>query len=80
MMISQTHPDQSVQPHRRIPEESCVLDKVSKEFNIPPIPDYYFLLANFLGKDYVTATKAVIQHMINRDYPSMKSLFSGFLQ
>jgi len=56
------------------------LDKVSKEFNIPPIPDYYFLLANLLGKDYVTTTKAIVQHMVNRNYPSIKNLFLDFPQ
>ncbi len=51
------------------------LDKLSKEFKIPSIPDYYFLLADLLGEDYITATKAIIQHMVNRDYPAIKRLF-----
>ena len=51
------------------------LDKVKKELHIPSIPDYYFLLADLLGKDYITTTRTIIQDMINRDYPAIKNLF-----
>ncbi len=54
------------------------VDAVTKKFQIPSIPDYYFLLADLLEKDYITTTKTIIQNMVNRDYPAIKSLFSDF--
>ncbi|MDD5455063.1 MAG: radical SAM protein [Candidatus Ratteibacteria bacterium] len=53
------------------------LDKVSKEFKIPSIPDYYFLLADLLKGNYTSVTKAIINYMVSRDYPAIKNLFSG---
>lgn len=53
------------------------LNKVKTEFRIPSIPDYYFLLANLLGKDYITATKAIVQCLAERNYPAVQKLFSG---
>ncbi len=52
------------------------VDKVTNEFHMPAIPDYYFLLADFIGKDYVTTTKTIIHYMIDRDYPAIGKLFS----
>lgn len=53
------------------------LNKVSKEFKVPSIPDYYFLLSNLLGKDYITATKAIVQCMTERNYPEIAKLFTN---
>jgi radical SAM superfamily enzyme YgiQ (UPF0313 family) len=51
------------------------MNKVATEFRTPTIPDHYFLLADLLGKDYMTTTRTIIMNMINRDYPAIKNLF-----
>jgi radical SAM superfamily enzyme YgiQ (UPF0313 family) len=51
------------------------MDKVASDFQIPSIPDYYFLLADLLGNDYITTTKTIIQNMVIRNYSAIEKLF-----
>ena len=52
------------------------LDRIKNEFHIPAIPDYYFLLSDLIGKDYIFTTQTIIGYMVHRDYPAIKELFS----
>jgi radical SAM superfamily enzyme YgiQ (UPF0313 family) len=47
---------------------------VKDKLALPPIPDYYFLLADLMGKPAPLATRELVQGMINRDYAGLEKL------
>ncbi len=50
------------------------LTHIRKELRIPAIPDYYFLLADMMRQDPLTATQRLVQLMIARDYAGLKEV------
>ena len=60
-------------------EFSVILDlynefmaQVKEKLALPPVPDYYFLLADLMGTPAPLATRELVQGMINRDYAGLE--------
>jgi radical SAM superfamily enzyme YgiQ (UPF0313 family) len=51
------------------------VERIRSEYAIPGIPDYYFLLADLLGRDYREVTQEIVSHLIQRNYEGIKRLF-----
>jgi len=46
-----------------------------KELHIPPVPDYYVLLADLIGQPPMPATQRLVELMIARDYAGIAAMF-----
>lgn len=49
--------------------------KIREEFRIPPIPDYYFLLASLLGRDASAVVQELVACIMNRNYEGIERMF-----
>ncbi len=49
--------------------------RIRNEIGIPRIPDYYFLLADFAGKDPETTWKTIVGSIMKRDYERLRDFF-----
>jgi len=50
--------------------------RVKEDFDIPRIPDYYFLLAHLLGKEPIAAAGEIVAHTMKADYEGLRNLFA----
>ncbi len=53
--------------------QGIFLDTVRKKLGIPGIPDYYFLLADLMGKEPGDILQRVVSAMMSRDYDALRS-------
>ena len=51
------------------------LGVVREDMGFPGMPDYYYLLADLVGRPPAAAFPEMIRHMVGRDYPGLASLF-----
>lgn len=63
-------------PFSRILELYAEFAKVARqELRLPPIPDYYYLLADMMGAPPAEATQKLVQLMVARDYAGIRQCF-----
>ena len=53
------------------------VNKIRNEFNIPGIPDYYFLISHLLKSDPGKSSKQILSYIMRRDYDEVRNLFAG---
>jgi len=63
-------------PFSTILELYAAFGKVARqELKLPPIPDYYYLLADMMGMPPAEATQKLVQLMVQRDYDGIQRCF-----